>query len=93
MLITLGRGLHPRARNFSFPFLTRCLYVCLRSCVYVGIHTPWHLVTCPDSCVQTSPVTTRWEGPPGDQVYKHPLRRIRAGGGRRGFLPLQTLFP
>ena len=63
MLITLGRGLHPLAGNFIFPFLTRHLYVCLRLCVYVGIHTHQHLVTRLNVCVQTIPIATSWEGP------------------------------
>lgn len=60
MLVTLGRGLHPRARNFIFPFLTRCLHVCVGVNVYTHPSAFSHMseFLCPDEPHQTS-----WEGP------------------------------
>lgn len=48
MLLTLGRGLHPRARNFLFPFLTRCLCVPASVCICGCTHPSAFSYTYPD---------------------------------------------
>ena len=64
MLITLGRDLQPRARNFIFPFLTQMSVrvpasVCVCGCTHQRLVTRPNVHMCPDQPHQTA----SWEGP------------------------------
>lgn len=61
MLITLEEAYTQGLGILFFLFSPVC--ECVFVCVCVGVHTHWHLVTCPNFCVQISPITTSWEGP------------------------------
>lgn len=77
----------PKGQEFYFSFSHTDVCTCACVCVCMQVYTPIsiQLHVRMSKCVWTSPVKQPAGKGPSDQVYTHPLRRIRSGEGKGAY--------